>query len=267
MYLQSGGCLPSSSAVLCSWVKVVRFRYWTLLGFWSLSHTVSNTFLWLISSWGAKAAHTHVCLFITELWVGSFVYFLFIFSCSMAFPGYLPCSVLMCVLISIQIGPWSMWIFLKILLIDDTLQSTVYKKGIIRRWDVVSFRRTALHFSVTYTGNFGGLAQPRSREQLSNFPGKNGRIFLFAFDDCGDDTRGEKPRSAPSNSLWFQESSAAVAVQDLTDAPVGHLKYTASANISSAVFRMTWQWANFSRPKSPLAFKLRCSFLRNFELT
>lgn len=69
-------CLPSSSAVLCSWVKVVRFRYWTLLGFWSLSHTVSNTFLWLISSWGAKAAHAHDSLFVC-LWlsVGGFVLF------------------------------------------------------------------------------------------------------------------------------------------------------------------------------------------------
>lgn len=37
---------PCSSALLCSGVKVVRFRYWTFLGFWSRILTVS-----IISEW------------------------------------------------------------------------------------------------------------------------------------------------------------------------------------------------------------------------
>lgn len=51
-----------------------------------------------------------------------------IFSSPMTYTVNLPCSVLMCVLISMHIGPWSMWIFLKIRLIDDTLQKTVCKR-------------------------------------------------------------------------------------------------------------------------------------------
>lgn len=88
--------------------------------------------------------------------------------------------------------------------------------------DYFRFKRTSSDF--TYTGNLGGLANPRPCEQFSNFPCKNGRVLPFAPDDCGDDPRGEKPRSAPSDGLRFQESSAAVAAQDLTDAAVGHLK-------------------------------------------
>lgn len=46
--------LPCSSAVLCSRVKVVRFRCWTLFGFWPLLHSV----LWLISSWTGDSKST-----------------------------------------------------------------------------------------------------------------------------------------------------------------------------------------------------------------
>lgn len=81
--------------------------------------------------------------------------------------------------------------------------------------------------SLAYAGNFGGLAYPRCREHFANFPRKNRRVFPFALDDRGDDARGEKPRSAPSDGLWLQESRAAVAAQDLADAAVGHLKRAA----------------------------------------
>lgn len=70
-----------------------------------------------------------------------------IFSSSMTFTVNLPCSVLMCALISMHIGPWSMWIFLKIRLIDDTLQKTVNtkkKKSIVKCWNLFRFTRTTL---------------------------------------------------------------------------------------------------------------------------
>ncbi len=88
---------------------------------------------------------------------------------------------------------------------------------------------TKLKFNLTYAGDFGGLAYSCCCEPFSNFPSKNGWIFLLALDDRGDDTGGEQPRSAPSNGFWLQESSAAVAAQDLTDAPVGHLKCAVSS--------------------------------------
>lgn len=86
-------------------------------------------------------------------------------------------------------------------------------------------RGKKINFSLTYARDCGGLAYSCCSKPLSNLPSKNCWIFPFALDDRGDDTGGEKPRSAPSNSLGLQESGAAVAAQDLTDAAVGHLKY------------------------------------------
>ena len=79
-------------------------------------------------------------------------------------------------------------------------------------------------FTLAHAGNFRGLAYPRCCEPFSDFPGKDRRILSLALDDGADDSRGEEPGSAPSDGLRLQESSAAVAAQDLADAPVGHLK-------------------------------------------
>lgn len=87
------------------------------------------------------------------------------------------------------------------------------------------FSNTAPEIFLTHAGDFGGLAHPSCREPFPNLPSENGWIFSFALDDCGDDIRGEKPGSAPSNGLWLQESGASESVQDLTDAAVGHLKF------------------------------------------
>lgn len=136
--------------------------------------------------------------------------------------------------------------------------------------------RTSSDF--TYAGNFGGLAYPCCCQQFSNFPGKNRRIFPFALDDCRDDPRSEKPRSAPPDGLWLQESCAAVAAQDLTDAPVGHLKCAVFHFLNFRAYLVTllstkgWperQDGNTARclsqlfsPKSePLVLKPKCGFL------
>lgn len=90
-----------------------------------------------------------------------------------------------------------------------------------------------LNFNLTYAGDVGGLAYPRRCETFSDFPSKNSRIFPFALDDRGDDTGGEKLGAAPTDGLGFQESCAPVAAQDLTDAPVGHLKMQVSSTVLS----------------------------------
>lgn len=80
-----------------------------------------------------------------------------------------------------------------------------------------------MNFSLAYTGHCG-VAYSRCSQSFPNFPGENCWVFPFAFNYCGDDTGGEQSRSASSNSLGLQEACAPVAAQDLTDAPVGHLK-------------------------------------------
>lgn len=115
-------------------------------------------------------------------------------------------------------------------------------KTIIQCWNIFSSTKTKLNFNLTYAGNFGGLAYSCCCKPFSNFPSKNSWIFLFALNDCGDDTGCEKPRSAPSNGLGLQESSAAVAAQDLTDTPVGHLKY-AVTDAQTSVRILTRQYA------------------------
>lgn len=77
---------------------------------------------------------------------------------------------------------------------------------------------------LTYAGNFGGLAYARCREHFANFPGKDRRLLPFALDDSGDDAWCEQPRSASTDGPRLQEPRAAVAVQDLADAAVGHLR-------------------------------------------
>lgn len=85
---------------------------------------------------------------------------------------------------------------------------------------------------VTYAGDFGGLARPRRSQQLADLPRKDARVVSFAADYCGDDPGSEEPRPAPSDGLRFQQSRSAVAAQDLTHAPVGHLE-RACAPLSS----------------------------------
>lgn len=97
---------------------------------------------------------------------------------------------------------------------------------------------SALSFPVTYAGNFGGLARPRGGQQLADLPRKDARVLSFASDYCGDDPRGEEPRPAPSDGLGCQQPRAAVAAQDLTHAPVGHLKRAiAPRSLTSNTFR------------------------------
>lgn len=62
------GFLPCSSALLCSWVNVVRLRCCPPLGFWSLMHTVSDSFLWLISSWIRDSKSTQIGDTVTGWW-------------------------------------------------------------------------------------------------------------------------------------------------------------------------------------------------------
>lgn len=81
-----------------------------------------------------------------------------------------------------------------------------------------------MSFPVTYAGNFGGLARPRGGQQLADLPRKDAGLLSFAADYCGDDPRGEEPRPAPPDGLGDQQPRAAVAAQDLTHAPVRHLK-------------------------------------------
>lgn len=81
-----------------------------------------------------------------------------------------------------------------------------------------------MRLRVTYAGNLGGLAPPRRSQQLADLPGKDARVLSFVSDYCGDDPGSEEPRPAPSDGLRLQQPGAAVAAQDLTDAPVRHLK-------------------------------------------
>lgn len=64
----------------------------------------------------------------------------------------------------------------------------------------------------------------RCREHFTNFPGKDGRFFSFALDDGRDDAWRQQPRSASTDGPRLQEPRAAVAVQDLADAAVRHLR-------------------------------------------
>lgn len=81
-----------------------------------------------------------------------------------------------------------------------------------------------MNFRVTYAGNLGGLARPRRRQQFTDLPRKDARVLSFALNYCGDDAGREEPWPAPSDGLWLQQPGATVTAQDLTDAPVGHLK-------------------------------------------
>lgn len=101
----------------------------------------------------------------------------------------------------------------------------------IKCWNRFSVVKVHLNCNLTYAGDVGGLAYPRRCETFSDFPSKNSRIFPFALDDRGDDTGGEQSGAAPTDGLGFQESCAPVAAQDLTDAPVGHLKMQVSSTV------------------------------------
>ena len=125
-------------------------------------------------------------------------------------------------LFSMHIGPWSKWIFLKIRFIDDTLRNTESRKQHVKCLNISVLWQ---HKRVTYAGNFGGFAYSCWWESFPYFPGKYGWIFPFALDDRGDDPGGEEARPAPPDGFRLQESSALVAAQDFTDAPVGNLKY------------------------------------------
>lgn len=83
----------------------------------------------------------------------------------------------------------------------------------------------------TYAGHFGA-AYSRCCQAFSNFPGENCWVFQLAPDYRGDDAGGEEPRSASSNSFRLEEAGATVPAQDLTDAPVGHLKDAAESTVT-----------------------------------
>ena len=55
----------------------------------------------------------------------------------MTFKCDLPCSALMCALISMHIAPWSKWIFLTIRFIDDTLRNTMCKEHHVKCWNIL----------------------------------------------------------------------------------------------------------------------------------
>lgn len=112
------------------------------------------------------------------------------------------------------------------------------KKATIKYFNIFPDIKRKVSPPITYAGDFGGLADTRGCETFSYFPGENRRIVPFALDDCGDDTGGEKPGSAPSDGLGLQESCATVAAQDLTDATVGHLKEFPFFQLNAPVERL-----------------------------